>query len=86
VTSKTKLIIDIIERAFFTWAEVFFGLLIAANVVFEDTMPGRAARILSAVQAAGLAAIPAALAVIKGGFASLIGNRDDAAILPADVD
>lgn len=85
MSAKAKLIIDILERAFFTWVEVFLGLILASHV-FEDSTVGRIARIFSAAQTAALAALPSAIAIVKGGFGALVGNRNTAAILPKDVD
>lgn len=84
MTAKTKLIIDILERTFFTYFETFIGLLIVANV-WSSTQAGSLVSLLQVVQVAAVSAVPAALAVIKGGLASVIGNRDTAAALPKDV-
>lgn len=84
MSAKTKLIIDILERAFFTYAETFIGLLIAANV-WSSTQAGSIISVLQVAQVAAISAIPAALAVIKGGLASVIGDRNTAAALPKDL-
>jgi hypothetical protein len=84
VSAKEKLFIDILERAFFTWGETFLGLLLVANI-WTGTEAGKLTGVLGAAQVAAVAALPAALAVIKGALASLLGNRNTAAALPADV-
>lgn len=84
MSAKTKMIIDILERAFFTYAETFFGLLIAANV-WTGTQAGGLLSVLQVVQVAAVSAIPAALAILKGGLATLIGDRNTAAALPKDL-
>lgn len=69
---------DIAERTVTTYLEVFVGLLIAAGV--------GAPRVdhLSILSTAALAAIPAALAVIKGGLATLMGPASGASLLPTE--
>lgn len=84
MSAKTKLIIDILERAFFTYVEAFVGLLIVANV-WTTTQAGGLVSLLQVVQVAAISAVPAALAVIKGGLASVIGDRNSAAALPKDL-
>lgn len=85
MSPKLRLVIDGLERALFTFLEAFFGLLLVANV-FSDTTPGKVVALLSAAQQAAVAAIPAALAVLKATAGSLIGDRDTAAVLPASAD
>lgn len=85
MTARAKLIVDLLERTVFTWLETFLGLLIAANV-FDNTTAGKWLGVLSAAQTAAVAAVPAALAVLKSGVSSLLGNRNTAAALPAQVD
>ncbi len=60
---------DLTERAFFTYVEAFLGLLLAGAFDFTD---------ISALQAAGLAALPAGLAVIKAGIATRVGDSQSA--------
>lgn len=85
MSSKLKLFVDIAERAFFTWMETFIGLLLVSNV-FSGTEAGTAIAKLHTVLVLAASAVPAALTVIKGAIASLFGNRDTAAALPAAVD
>lgn len=85
MTGKTKLLVDTVERAIATWLEVFFGLLIVANV-WSETQAGGAVAYLSAAQTAAVAAIPGALAVLKAGVSSFLGDRDSAAALPKELD
>lgn len=55
---------DVAERTFFTWAEVFIGLLLVSWPT--DAID------LSVVQTAAVAAVPAALAVLKGAIAAQV--------------
>jgi hypothetical protein len=80
--SKRQLIVDTLERAVWTWVEAFLGLLIVANV-WETTQAGEVVSVLEAAQVAAVAAIPAALAVVKGLAASLIGNPNSASTVPS---
>ena len=52
--------LDLAERAVATYVQVFLGLLIAAGTTGFD---------LAAIQAAAVAAIPAALSVLKSALA-----------------
>jgi hypothetical protein len=63
-----KLLLDVAERAAWTWVETFAGLLMVSGITDWD-----------AVTTAMVAAIPAALAVVKGGLASFTGDRESAA-------
>lgn len=85
MTDRVRLFIDVLERAAATWFETFLGLFLAAGV-FDGSTPGKLVLVLSAAQRAALAAIPAALAIIKGALSSFGGKRDSAAALPASVD
>lgn len=82
MSTKGRLAFDILERAAATWLEGFLGLLIVANV-WSSTQSGALLGVLQAVQIAAVAAVPAALSVIKGGLASFLGKKDTAAALPA---
>jgi hypothetical protein len=68
-----KLVIDVVERAAATYAVAFLGLVLADG--FDLTSLGD-------LKAAGVAALPAALSVIKGFFGTLIGDKRSAAWLP----
>lgn len=73
-----KLLVDIVERAALTYVEAFLGLLLAAGTInIVD---------LSTLQSAGIAAIPAGLAVIKGAIGTLLGRPGTASWLPAKSD
>lgn len=63
---------DLIERTVSTYAVTFLGIVIAAwgNAASAD--------VLSIAQTAALAAIPAALTVLKSGLAKFVGNSDSA--------
>uniref|UniRef100_A0AAU2V931 Holin n=1 Tax=Streptomyces sp. NBC_00003 TaxID=2903608 RepID=A0AAU2V931_9ACTN len=73
-----KLLVDIVERAALTYVEAFLGLLLAAGTT--DIVD------LSTLQSAGIAAIPAGLAVIKGAIGTLLGRPGTASWLPAKSD
>jgi hypothetical protein len=62
-----KFLLDLAERTFFTWAEAFVGLLLVSGMTDWDT-----------VETAMVAAIPAALAVLKGGVARYVGDKETA--------
>lgn len=84
MVTKRNLWVDLAERAVSTYLETFFGLLIAANV-FTGATAGKATGLLTVLETAAVSALPAGLAVVKGGLASLLGNGD-AAALPANLD
>ena len=65
---------DLFERTLVTWVEVFLGLLIAS---WGDV---KGIGDLSIAGTAALAAIPAALAVLKGGIAKYVGSSDNASL------
>ncbi|MFI1562213.1 holin [Streptomyces sp. NPDC020490] len=66
---------DLAERVVATYLEAFVGLLLAGSVVD-----------LPAAKAAAVAAIPAALAVVKGALSAFVGGspRTAAALPGAD--
>jgi hypothetical protein len=64
---------DLAERAVLTYVEAFLGLLLATGFNLAD---------LSALNAAAIAAIPAALVVVKAGIGTLIGDSATASWLP----
>ncbi|MFJ6616688.1 holin [Kitasatospora sp. NPDC091335] len=67
-----KLIIDLVERTVATYAVAFLGLLLADG--FDLTS-------ISALKAAGVAALPAALTVLKSAVASFVGDPNSAALI-----
>jgi hypothetical protein len=71
---------DLAERTAATYAEVFLGLLIASGLGVDQVTD------LAVWEKAAVAAVPAALAVVKGALASRIGAPDSASVLPADED
>ena len=75
---KTRFLVDLIERTAATYVEVFLGLLIASGL-------GTPADRMDLITKAAISAIPAALAVVKGGAAKLRGDPDGASLadLPA---
>lgn len=70
-----RYLLDILERTLATYFEVFAGLVIASWADVADL------GLLSVAEAAGIAAIPAALAVLKGGLARLRGDKQEASML-----
>lgn len=73
MTAKAvKLLTDIAERTTATYLQALVGLLLVGNVID-----------LSAVRAAAVAAVPAALAVLKGAVAALMSNGRSASLFPA---
>lgn len=76
--TKTK-ILDIAERAGWTYVQAFVGFLIASEI-------WTAVDRIGVLKGAAGAALPAALAVIKGAVAGLFGNKATASTLPASVD
>ncbi|MEU1308412.1 holin [Streptomyces cinnamoneus] len=69
-----KVLLDIAERTIAAYVTTFLGLLIADG--FDLTS-------VSAIKAAAIAALPAALSVIKGAIGSRFGDKGTAAWLPA---
>lgn len=69
----TRFLLDVVERTLATYAVTFLGLLLASG--FDLTS-------LGALKSAAVAAIPAALTVIKGVLATFIGDPTSAAVLP----
>lgn len=69
--------VDLTLRTIRTYVVAFLGLLVALPTFELDYSIGLAA-------AGG--ALPAALAVLKGGLASKVGRTDSAALLPASLD
>lgn len=70
----TKFWRDLAERAVATYVEALIGLLLASATFAEGTID------LSVIQTAIVAAIPAALSVIKSSLAPLRGNTDSASL------
>lgn len=68
---------DVAERAAATWVETFCGLLIASGL----DAPG--IHLISVAERAAIAALPAALAIIKAAFASRVGPPSSASLDPA---
>lgn len=65
---------DLAERVAATYVESFAGLLIAAETFAAGTIN------LTGIETAAVAAIPAALSVIKGAAAKRVGKNDTAAV------
>ena len=62
---------DVAERAVATYLEAFFGLLIASWATELDA---------SVITTAAIAAVPAALAVLKGAAAGFVGDHGTASL------
>ncbi|MFE2323575.1 holin [Streptomyces sp. NPDC059385] len=69
----SRIVLDVVERTVAAWATTFLGLLLAANFDLTD---------VSAVKAAAIAAIPAALSVVKGAVGAVVGDPSTAGWLP----
>lgn len=67
-----RFLIDTAERAVATYVEVVIGLLLVAGQLDLDK-----------IEVALVAAIPAALAVVKAAIASRLGSSDSAALVEA---
>jgi len=74
VTISKTFLIDMAERVAATYAVTLLSLLITADLTD-----------VSAVKAAALAAIPAALMILKSSIALFIGDPNSASLLPAPV-
>jgi hypothetical protein len=68
-----RLILDTVERVAGTYAVTFLGLLLADG--FDLTN-------LGAVKAAAIAAVPAALSVVKAAVGSVIGDQTTVGWVP----
>ncbi|RLU82274.1 hypothetical protein CTZ27_30455 [Streptomyces griseocarneus] len=68
-----KVLVDILERTLAAYVTTFLGLIIADG--FDLTS-------VSALKAAAIASLPAALSVIKGAIGSRFGDTGSAAWLP----
>jgi hypothetical protein len=79
VSPTVKKFLDIAERAGFTYVESFLGFLLASQIWTAVDKVGVA-------KGAAAAALPAALAIVKGSLASLWGNTASASALPATAD
>lgn len=66
-----KYLADLTERTAASWGLGFLGLLLANGFDLTD---------LSALKAASVAAVPAALQVVYGALAGFVGNPDTAGL------
>ncbi|MCF1592370.1 MULTISPECIES: holin [Streptomyces] len=76
--SARKALADVAERTVLTYVEAFLGLLLAGAVT--DIVD------LSVLQTASVAALPAALTVVKGAIGTRLGQIGTASWLPAKSD
>ncbi|MFE6868294.1 holin [Kitasatospora sp. NPDC057692] len=68
-----KYIIDVAERTVATYVVALLGLLLADGVDLTS---------VGTLRAAAVAALPAALTVVKGAVAGVVGDPTTAALLP----
>lgn len=68
-----RLFLDTVERTVGTYAVTFLGLLLADGVDLTN---------LGAVKAAAIAAVPAALSVVKAAVGSVIGDQTTVGWVP----
>lgn len=73
--SAPNLYLDVLERAAVAYVVSLLGIVLAAPALS-----------IGVVSAAGVAALPAGLAVLKGALAALIGRKGSASALPEDLD
>lgn len=73
-TNSSNIYADVLLRTFFTYAAGFLGLVLTNGGVDYSN-----------AKMAAVAAVPAALAVVKGFIGQFLGNRNTAAWLPATV-
>ncbi|MEU8548314.1 holin [Streptomyces roseoverticillatus] len=71
--AQKKVLLDIVERTAAAYITTFLGLLLADGFDLTD---------VSALKAAAVAALPAALSVIKGAIGTRFGDKSSAAWLP----
>lgn len=69
-----KFLTDLAERVASTYVVAFLGLLLADGVDLTS---------VGTIRAAAIAALPAALSVIKGVLSTFVGDHQSAALLPA---
>lgn len=73
MNNRSVFIRDLVERTLATYVEVFLGLVIVS--AFSNGVVD-----VSALQAAAVSALPAALAVVKGFAAQYRGDPDSASL------
>lgn len=73
MNAKGTFLLDMLERALFTFVEVFLGAWVATGADWVN---------LSGAKAAAVAGLAAALSVVKSGLASTVGTRGTASMLP----
>jgi hypothetical protein len=65
---------DLVERVGSTYAQAFLGLLLASGVGVDGVLD------LSTIKKAAIAAIPAALSLVKGLLARGVGDKESASL------
>ncbi len=75
-----RYLLDLAERTAATYFEALLGLLLASGIGVAQITD------LSFWTKAAVAAIPAGLAVLKGGMAKFVGSANTAALLPIEAD
>jgi succinate-acetate transporter protein len=73
VKTKQQFLVDLAERVFFTFAEVFLATLLVGDALDLN---------VDTLEKAGLAGVAAGLAVLKGALAGVVGQKGTAAMLP----
>lgn len=70
-----RFIVDLVERTASTYVETFLGLLLASGLDIAAPVTR-----MAIIEKAAVAAVPAALTVLKAGLAKLRGNGDSASL------
>ena len=69
----SRIVLDVVERTVAAYVTTFLGLLLAVDFNLTD---------VTALKAAAIASIPAALSVVKGAVGSVLGDPSTAGWLP----
>jgi hypothetical protein len=75
-----KFWVDAVERVVATYVEVFLGLIIGSAFVDSGKLN------MGAITAAGIAALPAALSLVKALVASRLGDPETASLVDAPLE
>jgi hypothetical protein len=70
---------DLAERVLSTYVQAFLGLLLASGFGVDGVLD------LSLVVKAGVAALPAALSLVKGLLARGVGDKESASLAPPPI-
>ncbi|MFF3622324.1 hypothetical protein [Streptomyces sp. NPDC002467] len=69
----SRIVLDVVERTVAAYVTTFLGLLLAVDFNLTD---------VTALKAAAIASIPAALSVVKGAVGAVLGDPSTAGWLP----